>query len=144
MTPEGFADGQIVRWLPPSEAATPAPKLRNSPDEALLVELLSLVLISDAEDVARRAVLRFGSFAAVLAAAERDLRTVQGLGTHSIAAIKLLHAAAVRLARAGIIGRPVLASWDGLIGYLNAVLARGADRAIPYSIFGCRGPATGR
>ena len=41
-----------------------------------------------------------------------------------IAAIKLLHAAAVRLARAGVIGLPVLDGWDGLIGYLTAVLAR--------------------
>ena len=121
--PQGFADGQIVRWLPPVEVARPL-SLHNVPDQALLAELLSLVLLSDAEDVANRAILRFGSFAGVLAAAERDLRTIPGLGTHSIAAVKLLHAAAVRLARAGVIGRPVLAGWDGLIAYLTSVLAR--------------------
>ena len=119
----GFADGQIVRWLPP-ESETPPAAPPQTRDAALLAELLSLVLMSDAHDLAGRAVLRFGSFAGVLAAAERDLRTVQGLGTHSIAAIKLLHAAALRLARAGVIGRPVLDGWDGLIAYLTAVMAR--------------------
>ncbi len=49
---------------------------------------------------------------------------MRGLGTHGIAAIKLLHAAAVRLARAGVIGLPVLDGRDGLIAYLTAVLAR--------------------
>ena len=129
--PPGFADGQIVRWLPPPEAlhfeAPPAaapPQQHNAPDEALLADLLSLVLFSDAEAVAARAILRFGSFAGVLAAAERDLRTIRGLGTQGIAAVKLVHAAAVRLARAGVIGRPVLDGWDGLIAYLTAVMAR--------------------
>ena len=119
--PPGFADGQVVRWLPPQEAAT---RSEGLPDGALLADLLSLVLLADAEAVASRAVQRFGSFAAVLAAPERDLRTVRGLGTHGVAAIKLLHAAAVRLARAGVIGLPVLDGWDGLIAYLTAVLAR--------------------
>ena len=119
--PPGFADGQIVRWLPPQEMAAPLPA---GGDGDVLASLLELVLLSDAEAVAARAVARFGSFAAVLAAPERDLRTVRGLGTHGIAAIKLLHAAAVRLARAGVIGLPVLDGWDGLIGYLTAVLAR--------------------
>ena len=117
----GFADGQIVRWLPPREVSPALPELA---DEALLAGLLSLVLLADADVVAERAVQRFGSFAAVLAASERDLRSVRGLGTHGIAATKLLHAAAVRLARAGVIGLPVLDGWDGLIGYLTAVLAR--------------------
>ncbi len=119
--PPGFADGQVVRWLPPADTA---PTLPGLPDGALLAELLSLVLLADAEAVAVRATARFGSFAAVLAAPERDLRSVRGLGPHGIAAIKLLHAAAVRLARAGVIGLPVLDGWDALIAYLTAVLAR--------------------
>ena len=117
----GFADGQIVRWLPPQ---SDAPPFSAASDEALLASLLSLVLLAGADVAASRAIVRFGSFAAVLAAPERDLRGIPGLGTHGIAAIKLLHAAAVRLARAGVIGRPVLESWDGVIAYLTAVMAR--------------------
>ena len=118
-TPPGFAEGQVAGWLPPPPLA-----LADLPDAALLAELLSFVLLADADSVAMRAASRFGSFAAVLAAPERDLRTVRGLGTHGIAAIKLLHAAAIRLARAGVIGLPVLDGWDGLIAYLTTVLAR--------------------
>ncbi len=70
------------------------------------------------------AVRRFGSFAAVLAAPEAELRRVPGLGTHSIAAIKLVHAAAVRLARAGVAAQPVLDDRQRLGDYLAAALAR--------------------
>ncbi len=119
--PPGFADGQVVRWL---HSQPVAPSIPSLPDGALLAELLSLVLLSEAETVAARALLRFGSFAAVLAAPDRDLRAVAGLGTHGIAAIKLLHAAAIRLARASVIGLPVLDGWDSLIAYLTTVLAR--------------------
>ena len=67
---------------------------------------------------------RFGSYAGVLAAPEAELRRVAGLGTHSIAAIKLVHAAAVRLARAGVAARPVLDDPKRLADYLAAALAR--------------------
>ena len=46
------------------------------------------------------------------------------MGTHSIAAIKLVHAAAVRLARAGVAARPVLDDPKRLQDYLAAALAR--------------------
>ncbi len=117
----GFADGQILRWLPPS---SPAPPLPSLPDDALLAELLALVLLQDAELAATRAVSRLGSFAAVLAANQRDLRAIPGFGQQSVAAIKLLHAAALRLARAGVIGVPVLEGWEDLMAYLSAILAR--------------------
>ena len=130
----GFADGQD--FLPPVSSATlpelvlpgvttaPASELAGLDDPALLTELLSLVLPSDASELAAQVVAKFGSFAAVLAAAPDDLRAVRGLGTHSIAAIKLFHATALRLARAGVMDQPVLDDWDRLIAYLTAVLAR--------------------
>ncbi|GAC1344650.1 MAG: hypothetical protein NVSMB18_22680 [Acetobacteraceae bacterium] len=89
-----------------------------------LAKLLEFVLPVDAHEPAAAAVRRFGSFAAVLAAPEVELRRVPGLGTHSIAAIKLVHAAAVRLARAGVAARPVLADKQRLADYLAAALAR--------------------
>ena len=93
-------------------------------DVGRLARLLALVLPADASEPAAAAVRRFGSFAAVLAAPEAELRRVPGLGTHSIAAIKLVHAAAVRFARAGIAGRPVLDDRKRLADYLSAALAR--------------------
>jgi DNA repair protein RadC len=98
--------------------------LRKSTDAELLTHLLGLVVPAGADEAAERAVARFGSFAAVLAAPEIELRSLPGLGTHSIAAIKLLHAAALRLSRAAIMDQPLLDCSDRLIDYLTAVLAR--------------------
>ncbi len=111
---------------PPPLVAPAAPELAVAEGDAFrLQRLLALVLPADASEPARAAVRRFGSFAAVLAAPEAELRRVPGLGTHCIAAIKLLHAAAVRHARAGIAaGRPVLDDPKRLADYLAAALAR--------------------
>jgi DNA repair protein RadC len=46
------------------------------------------------------------------------------LGEAGAAALKTVHAAALRLARAEIMDRPVLSNWDRLMNYLTAVLAR--------------------
>jgi DNA repair protein RadC len=96
----------------------------EEPDAAVLARLLSLVLPHDTAPLARKVIGRFGNLAAALAAPVRELQAVQGLGTHSIAAIKLVHAAAVRLARAQVMGRIVLDNMDRLIAYLTVVLAR--------------------
>ncbi len=100
------------------------PGLAALPDQALLAHLLEHVVPVDASDVAGRAVARFGGFAAVLSAPEAELRKVSGLGTHSIAAIKLVHAAALRLARAAVMDQPLLDGSEALIRYLTAALAR--------------------
>lgn len=89
-----------------------------------LTRLLALVLPVDGREAAVAAVRRFGSFAAVLAAPEAELRRVPGFGVHSIAAVKLVHAAAIRHARAGLAGRPVLDDPKRLMEYLSAALAR--------------------
>ncbi len=89
-----------------------------------MARLLAFVLPTDGRSTADAALQRFGSFAAVLAAPELELRQVPGLGTHSRAAIKLVHAAAVRLARAGVTGQPVLEDGEKLKAYLTTALAR--------------------
>ena len=101
-------------------------------DGALLGDADLFALLLDAamparEDpgaLAREAVARFGSFAALLAAPLRELQGFAGFGAHSLAAIKLLHEAALRLSRARMQGETVLGDPDRLIGYLTAVLAR--------------------
>jgi DNA repair protein RadC len=113
---------QVARPPPVPETPNSAPE--NSEDVQRLACLLGFVLPADGRAAAASAVRRFGSFAAVLAAPEGELRRVPGLGTHSIAAIKLVHAAAVRLARAGIAGRPVLDEPKRLNDYLAAALGR--------------------
>jgi DNA repair protein RadC len=110
---------EITR-APNKKPADPEP----NGDVDRLAHLLGFVLPVDGHDPAAAAVRRFGSFAAVLAAPEPELRRVPGLGTHSIAAIKLVHVAAVRLARAGVAARPVLADKKRLADYLAAALQR--------------------
>ncbi len=106
----------------------PKPSTRAAPslegDIAALARLLGFVLPHMDWATAGAAVHRFGSYAAVLAAPETELRKVNGLGTHSVAAIKLVHEAAVRLARAGLSGQPVLDDPERLDAYLAAALAR--------------------
>ncbi len=93
-------------------------------------ELLRMLLASampaheDPATLARAAIARFGSLAALLAAPLRELQGFAGFGTHSLSAIKLLHEAALRLSRARMQGEAVLADPERLIGYLTAVLAR--------------------
>ncbi len=95
-------------------------------DKQLLGMLLLLAtpLSEDPRPLAAVLIDRFGSFAGVLAAPLRELAQVSGLGRHGLAAIKLTHAAALRLARASVAGRPVLDNWGTLVAYLQAALAR--------------------
>ncbi len=94
-------------------------------DDELLALLLGLVMQGrDLADLPARAIARFGSFACLLAAPERELRALGGLGTHSVAAIRLIHNAALRLTRAGLLRRRVLDDPARLANYLQIVLAR--------------------
>jgi DNA repair protein RadC len=92
-------------------------------------ELLEMLLFfaqpkGDTKPLAKQAINRFGSFGGVLAAPTGELAAFNGFGEHSIAAIRLVQAAAVRLAQAEVRREPVLSNWDALIGYLNAVQGR--------------------
>ncbi len=98
--------------------------LQGCPDTELLAQLLAYVGITGATELAHRTLARFGSFAAVLSTSEVELRKVAGLGTHGIAAIKLVHATALRLSQAAIMHKPLLGRSDLLMDYLSAVLAR--------------------
>ena len=108
----------------PVPASAPAEQRDASGDVEMLVRLLRFVLPEEDRAVAAAAVRRFGSYAAVLAAPERELKQIRGLGPHSVAAIKLVHEAAVRLARAGVTGQPVLDDPAQLASYLTIVQGR--------------------
>jgi len=103
--------------------------LTRGPDALADNELLEMPLFfampkGDTKPLAKALINRFGSFANVLAAPQQTLLDTRGLGPHSVAAIKLVQAAALRLARAEAAERPVLNNWDRLMAYLTAALAR--------------------
>jgi DNA repair protein RadC len=86
--------------------------------------LFLAILRQDTKPLAYRLLQRFGSYAATIAAPVHELLSVDGIGEAGAAALKIIHAAAVRLARAEIVNRPVLDNWAALTGYLHSVLAR--------------------
>jgi len=103
--------------------------LTAGPDSLADHEMLEMVLFlalprRDTKPIARMLMARFGSYAGAIAAPVPDLRGIEGLGEAGAAALKLVQAAALRLARAEVLDRPVLTNWDALIRYLTAVLAR--------------------
>jgi len=92
-------------------------------------ELMELVLFAaiprrDVKPLAKELVRRFGSFADAIAAAPERLREVDGVGEGVVAALKTVEAAAHRLTRARVLGRPALGSWNALLDYCAATMAR--------------------
>jgi DNA repair protein RadC len=103
--------------------------LTRGADALLDHEMLEMVLFlalprKDTKPVAYRLLARFGSFANAIAAPARDIAAVDGMGEASAAALKIVQAAAVRLAKAELTRLPLLSNWDALIDYLKAVMAR--------------------
>ena len=94
-------------------------------DHELLELLLTLAILRrDTKPIARALIARFGSFANVVAAPRQELESVENVGRAGAAAIKLVHAATLRLGRAEVLNQPLLNNWDKLMGYLNAALSR--------------------
>ena len=103
--------------------------LDRGPDSLADYELLEMLLFlvqpkGDTKPLAKRLINEFGSYANTLAATPLDLVEVRGVGRHTVAALKLVHGAAIRLARAELQSQPVLGNWDQLMVYLNAAMAR--------------------
>jgi DNA repair protein RadC len=99
------------------------------PDALLDHELLEMVLFlalprRDTKPIARALLVRFGSFAGAIAAPPAELLRVEGLGEAGLAALKTVQAAALRLAAAELRDQPLLDSYDRLVRYLAAALAR--------------------
>lgn len=103
--------------------------LTAGPESLADHEMLEMVLFlalprRDTKPIARALLTRFGSYTAAIAAPLQDLRGIEGLGEAGAAALKTVQAAALRLVRAELVNRPLLANWDRLIEYLTAALAR--------------------
>lgn len=91
-------------------------------------ELLELVLFraiprQDVKPLARRLLDRFGDFNRVLSAPPARLTELPGIGPAVVQELKIVEAAAQRLARARIMHRPVLTSWDALLDYCHTAMA---------------------
>ena len=68
-------------------------------------------------------IARFGSFAEVVSAPAERLAEIKGLGDAAITELKVVQAAAYRLARGEIKRRPVLSSWSNVLAYCRTAMA---------------------
>jgi DNA repair protein RadC len=92
-------------------------------------ELLELALFAaiprrDVKPLAKSLIDRLGSFAEVLSAPRARLLEVDGIGETVVTQLKIIEAAALRLARKQVLNRPALSSWPALIDYCTAAMAR--------------------
>ncbi len=92
-------------------------------------ELLEMLLFlafkeGDTKPLAKSLINRFGSFAGVLSAPQQQLLDIRGLGPHSVTALKIVRASAIRLARAELADQPILNTSEKLVAYLHIVMAR--------------------
>ena len=111
--------------IPPYSAPVPpAPADADLSDTALLQRLLAHATGVASGAAAPRVIERFGSLAHTLAAPGHELAEVPGLGEHSVAAIKLVHALALRSARGALIGQNVERNRGRLLAYLRSAIAR--------------------
>ena len=91
-------------------------------------ELLELVLFRslprcDVKPVATRLLETFGDFNRVLSAPITRLTSVRGVGAAVASDLKLIEAAAHRMAKSRILQSPVLSSWDALLDYCRTAMA---------------------
>ncbi|MFP4274386.1 MAG: RadC family protein [Paracoccaceae bacterium] len=91
-------------------------------------EMLELVLFRaiprrDVKPLARALLDRFGDFNAVISASAARLAETPGVGDAVICELKVVEAAAHRLARARVLRRQVISSWDALLDYCRTTMA---------------------
>jgi DNA repair protein RadC len=88
-------------------------------------ELLEFLLFTaqprgDMKPIAKALLERFRGLAGVLSAEPDSLLAVPGMGEASVAALKAVREAGLRLLRADVGDRPVLSSWQQLLDYCQA------------------------
>jgi DNA repair protein RadC len=91
-------------------------------------ELLELVLFRaiprrDVKPLARALMDRFGDFNRVITAPEARLRDISGVGDAVIIELKVVEAAAHRMARSRVLQQHVVSSWDALLDYCHTTMA---------------------
>ena len=91
-------------------------------------ELLELLLFRsiprrDVKPLAKELIKRFGTFAEVLAAPPARLLEVAGIRDSVVSDLKIVEAAARRLAKGEVARRPILSSWTSVLDYCRTAMA---------------------
>jgi DNA repair protein RadC len=98
------------------------------PDALSDYELLEMVLFTaqprgDMKPLAKTLLKKFGSFAEVINAPAARLREVDGVGDRTVTELKLIAAAASRIAKGQLKARTLLSSWNDVIDYCRTSMA---------------------
>lgn len=143
-----FSEPPLTLFLPDSDEAVPTPPKAGKPPSYIAdhrarlrerfmnggagampdYELLELLLFraiprQDVKPLARRLIATFGDLARVLAAPVARLSAVEGVGPTVVTELKLVGAAAQRMARGRVMQRPVLSGWDALLDYCHTAMS---------------------
>lgn len=91
-------------------------------------ELLELVLFraiprQDVKPLARALLEAFDDFNGVLAATPAQMTRVKGVGDSVVTELKIVEAAAHRLARSRVMQRHVISSWHAIVDYCHTVMS---------------------
>jgi len=91
-------------------------------------EMLELVLFraiprQDVKPLAHALMAEFGDFNRVVTAPVDRLRSFKGVGDAVICELKIVEAAAHRMARAKVLNKHVISSWDALLDYCHTTMA---------------------
>jgi DNA repair protein RadC len=91
-------------------------------------ELIELILFRamprrDVKPLAKSLIARFGSFAGTVSARPERLREIEGLGEAAIVELKIIEAAARRVAKSSIENRPSLSSFSAVVDYCRTAMA---------------------
>lgn len=91
-------------------------------------ELLELVLFraiprKDVKPIAKNLIARFGGFSEAVAAPPELLVETPGVSESVVRELKIVQAAALKLAQARVLKRPVISSWGDLLAYCRAAMA---------------------
>src|SRR3546814_17555129 len=99
-------------------------------DHELIEYLLALAIPRrDTKPLAKQLLTEFGSIGGLLTADSEALKRVNGMGETRIAALKIAHAAALRLIKSQVRDQPVMSSWQALPGYSSEEQRVGKDGA---------------
>jgi DNA repair protein RadC len=91
-------------------------------------ELLELVLFraiprQDVKPLAKELMAAFGDFNGVISAPIARLNDLKGVGQAVVHELKIVEAAAHRMARAKVLGKCAISSWDALMDYCKTTMA---------------------
>jgi DNA repair protein RadC len=101
---------------------------KGGADAVAEYELIELILFRamprrDVKPLAKKLVERFGSFAGAVSTRPERLREIEGLGEAAIVELKIIEAAATRLAKSAIENRPSLSSFSAVVDYCRTAMA---------------------